>query len=246
MAWCPKCKNEYREGFTVCADCGCELVESLDNGKKPVYYGSQEEMQNIADFLSVNNICQPDITFNEKDATYELMIQPSEVEAVSKAMRTYFTKILADTQDANKEGSETLSEEEMKTETFNSLKSCYLDYYLGALSMELEYGEYSFEEREVYRALVDMFIKYVEEAVDNATDGIAKFDITKDILNKEMEEYYMITELANTIHCTIDFRDFATTGTYVDTYQVGESSSNVKEDMLLVCDECMMLFFDER
>ena len=113
MAWCPKCKNEYREGFTVCADCGCELVESLDNGKKPVYYGSQEEMQNIADFLSINNICQPDITFNEKDATYELMIQPSEVEAVSKAMRTYFTKILADTQDANKESSETISEEEI-------------------------------------------------------------------------------------------------------------------------------------
>lgn len=27
--WCPKCKNEYREGITVCADCGSELVESL-------------------------------------------------------------------------------------------------------------------------------------------------------------------------------------------------------------------------
>ena len=27
--WCPKCKNEYREGITVCADCGCELVEDL-------------------------------------------------------------------------------------------------------------------------------------------------------------------------------------------------------------------------
>lgn len=27
MPWCPKCKSEYREGFTVCADCGCELVE---------------------------------------------------------------------------------------------------------------------------------------------------------------------------------------------------------------------------
>lgn len=26
MPWCPKCKNEYREGITVCADCGCELV----------------------------------------------------------------------------------------------------------------------------------------------------------------------------------------------------------------------------
>ena len=26
MPWCPKCKTEYREGFTVCADCGSELV----------------------------------------------------------------------------------------------------------------------------------------------------------------------------------------------------------------------------
>ncbi len=27
MPWCPKCKTEYREGFTVCADCGSELVK---------------------------------------------------------------------------------------------------------------------------------------------------------------------------------------------------------------------------
>ena len=27
MPWCPKCKSEYREGFTVCADCGSELVD---------------------------------------------------------------------------------------------------------------------------------------------------------------------------------------------------------------------------
>lgn len=29
MPFCPKCKNEYREGFTVCAECKCELVDSL-------------------------------------------------------------------------------------------------------------------------------------------------------------------------------------------------------------------------
>ena len=29
MAWCPKCRNEYVEGITICADCGSELVETL-------------------------------------------------------------------------------------------------------------------------------------------------------------------------------------------------------------------------
>ncbi|MBQ8598452.1 MAG: hypothetical protein IJ409_11755 [Lachnospiraceae bacterium] len=30
MAWCPKCKCEYVEGIKVCADCGCDLVQSLE------------------------------------------------------------------------------------------------------------------------------------------------------------------------------------------------------------------------
>jgi hypothetical protein len=29
MPWCPKCKTEYREGFTVCSDCGSPLVEAM-------------------------------------------------------------------------------------------------------------------------------------------------------------------------------------------------------------------------
>ena len=30
MSWCPKCKCEYREEFTKCSDCGCELVKELE------------------------------------------------------------------------------------------------------------------------------------------------------------------------------------------------------------------------
>lgn len=33
MAWCPNCKNEYVEGITICADCGAELVESLEESQ---------------------------------------------------------------------------------------------------------------------------------------------------------------------------------------------------------------------
>lgn len=30
MPICPKCKNEYREGFTYCPDCKCDLVDSIE------------------------------------------------------------------------------------------------------------------------------------------------------------------------------------------------------------------------
>lgn len=31
MPWCPVCKNEYKDGLQVCADCGADLVDSLDD-----------------------------------------------------------------------------------------------------------------------------------------------------------------------------------------------------------------------
>lgn len=37
MPWCPKCKNEYVEGMTHCADCGSELVEELPQEQEEVF-----------------------------------------------------------------------------------------------------------------------------------------------------------------------------------------------------------------
>lgn len=31
MPYCPKCRAEYRQGFTKCADCDVELVDELSN-----------------------------------------------------------------------------------------------------------------------------------------------------------------------------------------------------------------------
>ncbi len=41
MAWCPKCKNEYREGITECPDCGTELVDEIQEEVEEAPVGPQ-------------------------------------------------------------------------------------------------------------------------------------------------------------------------------------------------------------
>lgn len=45
MPWCPKCKNEYYEGIEVCADCGCELVDSLEDWERTQREAEEAERQ---------------------------------------------------------------------------------------------------------------------------------------------------------------------------------------------------------
>jgi len=42
MPWCPKCKTEYRDEFSICSDCEIELVKELEPEKEEVYENDQE------------------------------------------------------------------------------------------------------------------------------------------------------------------------------------------------------------
>ena len=74
MAWCPKCKNEYREGITVCPDCGETLVseEELTDWTS-VLFGEQDEMEKLKDFLTYNGIRKSKLSFDEAEQVYELL-----------------------------------------------------------------------------------------------------------------------------------------------------------------------------
>ncbi|MEG1847331.1 MAG: hypothetical protein RRX92_04780 [Lachnospiraceae bacterium] len=45
MSWCPKCKNEYREGIQECADCHVLLVETLEKEVENVVEERAEELE---------------------------------------------------------------------------------------------------------------------------------------------------------------------------------------------------------
>lgn len=69
MPWCPRCRTEYREGFTVCADCGEPLVPELPAEKKqdsqkpedgkPVYLttiSDEQELEHFTQLLHASRI----------------------------------------------------------------------------------------------------------------------------------------------------------------------------------------------
>ena len=93
MPWCPNCKNEYKAGYTVCADCGATLVESLDEGKKSVYFGEEHELYQISDFMRANGLKNTEISYDDKEETYELLVDSDSVSQAQKMIHVYLQKI---------------------------------------------------------------------------------------------------------------------------------------------------------
>lgn len=81
MPWCPKCKNEYREGITVCSDCGCALVEELEE-EVPIAFDKEEEAEE-PEFFDMEEI--EELTPIAPSALYE----NSETKAEDNKMSAY-------------------------------------------------------------------------------------------------------------------------------------------------------------
>ncbi len=87
MAWCPKCKTEYRDGFTVCADCKSTLVSAEELKKiereqlvKSQLYG--EEMEAV----SVSGQKAAEISEADENAQTEMTVENAATEAQGMPM----------------------------------------------------------------------------------------------------------------------------------------------------------------
>ena len=90
MPWCPKCKNEYREGVTVCADCGCELVEEEQFAHlSSVTFGDREQLEELKKYLEFNKIQGVAIQFDEEDKVYELLVREEDRQKAVSMTRVF-------------------------------------------------------------------------------------------------------------------------------------------------------------
>jgi len=98
--FCPKCGTEYREGFSVCADCNAKLVDELPREEEPEFVKYEEVMgtYNPADIALIKSILDAEnITyyFNAEHFMYvrpmaepaRLMVSVDDAERAKEILR---------------------------------------------------------------------------------------------------------------------------------------------------------------
>lgn len=90
MLICPKCRNEYRDGITVCADCGCQLVPEKEIvNKVPLIFGDEEGLTRLKEYLEYNGLKGMEIVYDEKEAVHELLINEKDKQKAVKLGSVY-------------------------------------------------------------------------------------------------------------------------------------------------------------
>lgn len=85
MLICPKCRNEYREGITVCADCGCQLVSEKELvDRVPLIFGEEEVLNRLKEYLAYNGLQNMEIVYDEKEAVHELLVDEKDKQKAVK------------------------------------------------------------------------------------------------------------------------------------------------------------------
>lgn len=96
MPWCPKCRNEYREGFTICPDCNIQLVDELQEEEEYVLlYQTEEEeiLKKITEYLDESNVTYKTdkkkallYDSDEKVDVYEINVPKKALKEAQKAL----------------------------------------------------------------------------------------------------------------------------------------------------------------
>lgn len=94
MPWCPKCRNEYREGFTVCADCGAELVDELGEFEEELSVllrVPNEAISDVTGFLEASDLKGYQVE-EDRDGYSAILVGEKHRKEIAFALKTYMDK----------------------------------------------------------------------------------------------------------------------------------------------------------
>lgn len=100
MAWCPNCKTEYREGVTVCSDCGTALVESLEKAAAldstqmtRILHGGEEHIEAISKYLKAQRFYNYTILKDDDSDEYSIYVPTEDREQALVIVSEFLNKV---------------------------------------------------------------------------------------------------------------------------------------------------------
>lgn len=124
--WCPKCRIEYQDGVTVCADCGTSLVEGTEEDFDIVDICSLKDEQMADKFLKY-------LTYSKLEGAKKLYDEESEVYTVAvppkaeKKAEKLFDGFMLALEEEQEEKKRKEEEEKLTSYTKKELKEMELD-----------------------------------------------------------------------------------------------------------------------
>ncbi|MCR4651797.1 MAG: hypothetical protein K5662_08605 [Lachnospiraceae bacterium] len=136
MPWCPICKNEYKEGYEVCSDCGCTLVENLEDVMEPVYFSDEATMHGIEEFLRSNDINDFEIRYDDGSEQWELYAPERIRKDIITRINVYIREFL-NTEDGDELAEDEAEEQISIAKPYETPESLATEYKSGAWSLIL-------------------------------------------------------------------------------------------------------------
>jgi hypothetical protein len=92
MPWCPNCKTEYRQGITVCGDCGSELVAEQPTDVNYVQLNvmeTEEIAQKLIKYLEYSKI-DGRYEYSEQELGFVVQVREEDLKKAQKAFHAFY------------------------------------------------------------------------------------------------------------------------------------------------------------